>query len=149
MAVWWLVVPAGTAWGSPDMAAAIKDFGVTELEVRSVQALDHQQFNGQVQAAAARGEAWPQEAILVALQVVGAQIRGHTKIVEVRTPPENQSTAEITITERGYPDDAVAGARWRLWLTREATGIWRLQRVLWANLCSRPGRQFYAATPCP
>jgi|GEM_PF-6953763 len=145
----WLLWSASPGWCSPEMAEAIKAFGVTDLEVQSVQALDHQKFNSRIEEAAARGEKWPQEAILVALQFVGAQIRGHTKIVAVRTPPESQSTAEITVTETGYPDDAVAGSRWRLWLTRELTGIWKLQRVLWAQLCSRPGRQFYSASPCP
>ena len=97
----------------------------------------------------ARGEAWPKEAVLVALAFVGAGLKGNTKSIEVRTPPESQDTATITVTESGYLDDAIRGERWRLWLVKKADGTWIINRALWAQLCDRPGRRFYSAERCP
>ncbi|MEJ5329322.1 MAG: hypothetical protein WHT07_04140 [Desulfobaccales bacterium] len=131
------------------MAQAIADFGVTDIEVRSVKTLDVATVNAAVREAVRKGERWPREAVPVALQVVGAGMKGHTKVIEVRTPPEQRDSATITVTESGYPDDAVSGERWRLWLVKGAEGAWTIQRALWAQLCSRPGRRFYAAEPCP
>lgn len=139
---------AGPASPAGDNSRNIKDFG-GDVPVQSVQALAVDDFNAQVQQAVGHGEAWVKEPVLVALRFVGAEIRGHTKIIELRTPPENQDSATVTVTEAGYPDDAVAGARWRLWLAKDTQGIWTLQKALWAQLCSRPGQRFYSAGPCP
>jgi hypothetical protein len=49
-------------------------------------------------------------------------VKGSTKIIEVRTLPESQETATITVTESGYLDDAVGGERWRLWLAKGTNG---------------------------
>ena len=143
----WLVSPASPA--SADQAENIKDFGVSDIQVRSVQTLAVADCNARLQQAAANREAWTREAILVALHFVGPELRGHTKVIEVKTPPERRDSATVTVTESGYPDDAVAGARWRLWLARDATGGWLINRALWAQLCARPGQTFYSATPCP
>lgn len=143
----WLLSPA-----SPAGAAAtsdIQDFGVSDIQVKSVQTLAVADFNSRLQQAAANREVWTREAVLVALRFVGPELRGHTKIVDIKTPPENRHSATVTVTETGYPDDAVAGARWRLWLARDAAGSWIINRALWAQLCARPGQTFYSATPCP
>ncbi len=136
LALW----PGGSALAGPNMAQDRKDFGVSEVEVPSVKPLDVAAGNAQVQQAAAQDESWTREAVLVALRFVGTEMRGHTKFIEVRTPPESRETALVTVTEAGYPDDAVAGARWRLWLAKDAHGVWTLQRALWAQLCSRSGQ---------
>lgn len=131
------------------MAQEIADFGVTDIDVRSVKTLDVGALNAEIREAVRKGEHWPREAVPVALQLMGAGLRGHTKVIEVRTPPEQRDSATITVTESGYPDDAVSGERWRLWLVKGADGAWTIQRALWAQLCSRPGRRFYSAEPCP
>jgi len=127
----------------------LEDFGVAGLEVRSVKALDTGKLNAEVSRAANKGENWTQDAVLVALKFAGSGLKGHTKIIEVRTPPEQRDRATITVTESGYLDDAVSGERWKLWLEKSAPGAWTIKRALWARLCDRPGRRFYSAEKCP
>ncbi len=141
------VAPAAAA--GEDLTQAIRDFGVTDLPVRSVRSLDMTDFNTRVKQAAGQGQAWPKEAVLVALQFVGTGLKGHTTVIEIRTPPEGRQTAMITVSAAGYLDDATAGERWRLWLTQDQEGVWMISRGLWAHLCARPGQTFYTAEPCP
>lgn len=125
------------------------DFGVSGIEVRSVRTLDADKLNTEVRQAADRGETWVNDAVLVPLKFIGAGLKGHTKIIEIRTPPEQREAAAITVTESGYPDDAIGGERWKFWLTKGAGGIWTIQQALWAQLCDRPGSRFYSADKCP
>ncbi len=125
------------------------DFGVSDIKVQSVKTLDPGKLNAEVSRAAGKGETWTKDAALVALKFAGSGLKGHTKIIEVRTPPEQRDAATITITESGYLDDAISGERWRLWLEKGANGTWTIQRALWAQLCDRPGRRFYSAEKCP
>jgi hypothetical protein len=120
-----------------------------EIEVQSVKSIDPRKMNDEISQAYRKGEAWPKEAVLVALRLVGAGLKGNTKSIEVRTPPESQDTSTITITESGYLDDAIRGERWRLWLVKKADGTWIINRALWAQLCDRPGRRFYSSERCP
>lgn len=119
------------------------------IEVQSVKVIDPRKMNYEIGQAYRKGEAWPQEAVIVALRFVGAGLKGNTKSIDVRTPPESQETATITITESGYLDDAIRSERWRLWLVKKADGTWIINRALWAQLCDRPGRRFYSARKCP
>ena len=119
------------------------------VEVKSVKAIDPRKMNDEISQAHRRGEAWPKEAVLVALAFVGPGLKGNSKIIDACTPPETQETATITITESGYLDDAIRGERWRLWLVKKADGTWIINRALWAQLCDRPGRRFYSAERCP
>jgi hypothetical protein len=125
------------------------DFGVSDIEVRSVKTLDTSKLNAEGRQAAGKGETWVKDPVLIALKLVGAGLKGHTKIIEVRTPPEQRDAATITITESGYLDDAVSGERWKLWLKKGADGTWTIQQALWAQLCDRLGRRFYSAEKCP
>lgn len=126
------------------------DFGTPSgIEVQSVKSIDPSMFNEKISQAYHKGEVWPREMILVALKVVGEGLKGNMKSIEVSTPPETQDTATITITESGYLDDAVAGERWRLWITKKADGAWAVNRAIWAQLCSRSGKRFYSAERCP
>jgi hypothetical protein len=126
-----------------------QDFGVSGIEVRSVKSLDTKKLNAEVSKAASKGEAWTKDAILVALKVTGTELKGNKQIVEVRTPPEQRDKSTVTVTNSGYLDDAVGGERWRLWLEKGAEGTWTIKRVLWAQLCTRPGHIFYSAEKCP
>jgi hypothetical protein len=119
------------------------------IEVQSVQTLDPNKLNAEISQAFSKGEIWPKESVLVALKFVGEGLKGNSKIIDARTPPETQETATITITESGYLDDAIRGERWRLWLVKKADGTWIINRALWALLCDRPGRRFYSAERCP
>jgi hypothetical protein len=130
-------------------AQSFADFGVSDIEVQSVKPLDTNKLNAKVRKATSKGEKWTKDALLVALKFVGAGLKGHTKIIDVRTPPEKRDTATMTITESGYLDDAISGERWRLWLVKGSDGTWTIQRALWAQLCDRPGRRFYSAEKCP
>lgn len=134
---------------NPNSGKDLKDFGVMDIEVRSVKSLDTNKLNAGVGQAAGKGEAWTKEAVWVALKVVGPELKGHTKIIEFKTLPEQRDAATVTVTESGYPDDAVGGERWRLWLEKGADGAWTIKRALWARLCSRPGQRFYSAKNCP
>ena len=58
------------------------------IEVQSVKAIDPRKMNDEISQAYRKGEAWPKEAVLVALSFVGAGLKGNTKSIEVRTPPE-------------------------------------------------------------
>jgi hypothetical protein len=144
-----LAVAAPNPASTPAPAADIGDFGVTDIEVRSVKSLNVDKDNQEIAAASKSGKAWPQQAVLVALKFTGEGLRGHTKIIEVRTPAEKKDAATITVAESGYLDDAIGGERWRLWLQKSANGVWTIQRALWAQLCNRPGHKFYAAEKCP
>jgi len=126
-----------------------EDFGVSGIEVQSVKSLDTNKLNAKVRKAASKGESWTKDAVLVALKFAGSGLKGHTKSIEVRTPPEQRDTATITVTESGYLDDAINGERWRLWLVKGSDSTWTIQRALWAQLCDRPGRRFYSAEKCP
>jgi ecotin len=130
-------------------ARDLTDFGISDIAVQSVQTVDPAGFNTEISKAFFKGESWPRDAILVALKFVGEGFRGNTKIIDARTAPESRETATITVTESGYPDDAVGGERWRMWLTKKANGVWIIDRVLRARLCDRPGRRFYSAGQCP
>ncbi len=130
-------------------AEELADFGVSGIEVRSLKSRDTTMINTEVSQAAGKGEKWPKEAVLVTLKLVGEGLKGSTKIIEVRTPPESQETATITVNESGYLDDASSGERWRLWLAKGADGTWSIKRALWAQLCDRPGSRFYSAEKCP
>jgi len=134
---------------NPNSGQDLKDFGVTGIEVRSVKSLDTDKLNAAIGQAAGKGETWAKEAVWVALKVIGPELKGHTKIIEVKTPPEQRDAATVTVTESGYPDDAVGGERWRLWLEKGTDGVWTIKRALWARLCSRPGQRFYSAEKCP
>jgi len=137
---------------SPAQSSRSKDieaFGVTHLEVKSVKSLELERINKEISSAGKEGQAWPKEAILVALKCVGESLKGHTKAIEVRTPSEQRDEAVVTVTESGYLDDAIGGERWRLWLKKDTNGNWTIQRGLWAQLCDRPGRRFYSAEKCP
>lgn len=126
------------------------DFGIAAgIEVQSVKTLDPNTFNEEISQSCRKGEAWPKEMILVALRFVGEGLKGNTKNIEVLTPPETRDTATITVTESGYLDDAIGGERWRLWMSKKADEAWMINRVLWAQLCSRPGLRFYSAGKCP
>jgi ecotin len=141
-------VPASNA-DRTSTARDLADFGVSDMPVQSVQNIDPARFNGEIGRAFVKGESWPRDAILVALKFVGEGFRGNTKIIEAHTKPETGETATITVTESGFPDDAVGGERWRLWLTKKADGVWKIDRVLRASLCDRPGRRFYSTGRCP
>jgi hypothetical protein len=130
-------------------AQALADFGVSGIEVQSVKTLDTNKLNAEVRKAASNSKNWTKDAVLVALKFAGSGLKGHTKIIEVRTPPEQRDAATITVSESGYLDDAIGGERWRLWLKKGADGTWTIQRALWAQLCDRPGRRFYSAEKCP
>lgn len=131
-------------------AQDLSAFGILEgIEVQSVQTLDPNKLNAEISQAFSKGEIWPKESVLVALKFVGEGLKGNSKIIDALTPPETQETATITITESGYLDDAIRGERWRLWLAKKADGTWIINRVLWAQLCDRPGRRFYSAERCP
>ena len=117
--------------------------------MQSVKTLDTNKLNAEVRKAASKGKNWTKDVVLVALKFAGSGLKGHTKIIEVRTPPEQRDAATITVTESGYLDDAISGERWRLWLEKGANGTWTIQRALWAQLCDRPGRRFYSAEKCP
>jgi len=144
-----LPVKAENAASPTSSASELEDFGVSGLEVRSVKALDTGKLNAEVSRAADKSETWAQDAVMVALKFVGSGLKGHTKIIEVRTPPEQRDRATITVTESGYLDDAVSGERWKLWLEKSAAGAWTIKRALWARLCDRPGSRFYSAEKCP
>jgi hypothetical protein len=143
------VTSAGVKTVHCQEAARAKDFGVTGIEVQSVKTLDTKKLNAEVRKAAGKGETWTREPVLVVLKFVGAGLKGNRKIIDVSTPPENQESATITVTESGYLDDAIGGERWRLWLQKSPEGIWTIQRALWAQLCNRPGHRFYSAERCP
>jgi hypothetical protein len=139
--------PKASSQASP--APAIADFGVSDIEVQSVKTLDAGKLDAEVNQAAGKGQTWARDAVLVALKFTGSGLKGNTKTIEVRTPPEQRDEATITVTESGYLDDAISGERWRLWLKKGADGAWTIKRALWAQLCDRPGRRFYSAEKCP
>jgi hypothetical protein len=132
-----------------DPAQDLADFGDSGFEVRSVKSLDPAAINSGIPQAVSKGEKWPQEAVLVALKMAGAGLKGSSKTIEVQTPPESQETAIITVTDAGFLDDAVGGERWRLWVSKGVDGTWSIHRVLWAQFCQRPGRRYYSAEKCP
>jgi hypothetical protein len=134
---------------NPTQDRDIKDFGVTDVEVRSVKSLDVEKLNREIAAAQQSGKAWPQQAVLVALKCSSEGLKGHTKAIEARTPPEQGQEAVVTVTESGYLDDAIGGERWRLWLTQDPKGTWTVKRALWAQLCQRPTHTYYSADACP
>ena len=144
-----LVAAAAEPSANPSKAKDIKDFGVKDVEVRSVQSLKVDKLNQEIAAARQGGQAWPQQAVLVALKCSTEGLKGHTKLIEVRTPPEQRNEAVVTITESGYLDDAIGGERWRLWLAQDPEGTWTVKRALWAQLCQRPSHKYYAAEACP
>lgn len=139
--------PKASPQASP--APAIAEFGVSDIEVQSVKTLDTGNLNAEVGKAAGKGQTWTKDPVLVTLKFAGSGLKGNTKIIEVRTPPEQGDEATITVSESGYLDDAISGERWRLWLKKGADGAWTIKRALWAQLCSRPGRRFYSAEKCP
>lgn len=126
-----------------------QDFGVSGIEVRSVKSLDTGKLNVEISQAAAKGEAWTKEAVLVALKVTGTDLQGHTKIMEVKTPPEQRDTATITVTASGYPDDAVGGERWRCGWQRARTASGPYSRRFGPGCAADPVRGFIPRKDAP
>ncbi len=130
-------------------AQAIADFGVPGIEVQSVKTLDTNKLNTKVRKAISKGENWTKDAVLVALKFAGSGLKGHTKIIEIRTPPEQRDAATITVSESGYLDDAISGERWRLWLKRTPTAPGPSSGRFGPSCATAPGRRFYSAEKCP
>lgn len=133
----------------PAQARDLEDFGVKDIEVRSVKSLNVEKLNQEIATASKAEITWPQQAVLVALKSTNEGLKGQTKTIEVRTPPEQRDEAVVTVTESGYLDDAISGERWRLWLAKDPQGSWTIKRVLWAQLCDRPTHKYYSAEICP
>ena len=131
------------------LARNIEDFNVADVEVRSVKSLNVEKLNQKIREARQKGNTWPNQAVLVALKCTSEGLKGNTKTIDVRTPPEQRNEAVVTVTESGYLDDAISGERWKVWLAKEPKGTWTVKRVLWAQLCDRPTHRYYSAEPCP
>jgi len=143
-----IVIAFAAACGTD--ATALEAFGETAIEVRSVHEIDVGPLNDEAQSAFAEGETWPLTALPFALRIAGEAIVAPTRTIMIdASPTERLDHAVITIAQRGFLDDSVAGDRYRLWFERGEDGVWVLTRGLTAQLCARPGNEFYSADPCP
>ena len=117
--------------------------------------MDHGPFNQELKHARSRGERWTESFIQIALRFAHPPAQGSEQSVLVEAMPqgweglETLKWARVTIEDRAYADDSVAGERWIVWLVpaRDGDGI-EVARGLRAWECHRPGRWLYSARPC-
>jgi hypothetical protein len=105
------------------------------------------EFNAMVARAASKGESWARSAILVALKLVGEEIECSSRVIEVKSPPEEFASATITITDQGLLDDSVKGYKYRLRLEKRPDRTWRITEALKAWNCYR-GHKDFSTEPC-
>jgi hypothetical protein len=101
------------------------------------------EFNRQVAAAQARGEAWTASARSVALKFVGVAC---CKSRAVRQAQE-RSRVEVMITDQGTDDDSVRGYQFRVVLQKGPDGSWRIMEAgrFWNCWPGRGHRNFSTA----
>ena len=123
--------------------------------VSDAAAMDPKRFNHELRSAQGRGEEWTKSFIQVALRFAKPDPQGRSQIVTVETSPhgwegeEVLAWARVTIEDRDYLDDSVAGERWMIWLVpTPAGGGLEVARGLRAWECRRPGRWLYSSRPC-
>jgi hypothetical protein len=125
------------------------------IPVRDVRELDTDAFNDTLRSAQAREESWTRIFLLIALRFEDPSPSGSRQSVDVNVTPSEWHPSDpvqwvrITIENHGWLDDSVAGDRTVLWLAPAADDRLVLWRALRASECSRPGRKFYSAKPCP
>jgi hypothetical protein len=159
--LWWLVAfGLWPGWGEasegeltlpPREAFAIG----ARTTVSDAAEMDAKEFNRSLRSARGRGEAWTGSFIQVALNFAKTDPRGRSQNVTVETAPQGWeggmalTWARVTIEDRGYLDDSVAGERWMIWLVPapDNDGL-AVARGLRAWECHRPGRWVYSARPC-
>lgn len=142
----------GTELSLPDIVA----FAIgTDVNIKSVRAMETDSFNVILRAAQERGEPWTDSFILTALRFTGSHLYGSRQSVNVQIEPSEWEEgrplrfARVTIEDKGWLDDSVYGERYVVWLTKNEAGRLEVRRALWAELCSRMYWKFYSADLCP
>ena len=153
------VPPLGAAAGGNEFTqSAVAAFAIdARTRVHDVAELDVRAFNDTLAAATARGEPWTGNFIAIALRFAQSPPQGREQRVVVSTGPGEWEPglplrrARVTIEDRGWLDDSVAGERWVIWIVADAGGKGlAVARGLRAWECRRsPESSFYSARPCP
>ena len=102
--------------------------------------------NRLAEEAAKKGEAWPQNPLLVALKFVGEDGECSCRTIVIRRP-EGRDTATVAITDEGLWDDSIRGEKYKLRLARTPSGTWKITEALKAWACRR-GHADFSTEPC-
>ena len=126
--------------------------GLLDLPVLSSLPVDVAPMNARVRAAAAAGESWVREPLLVAVECLrtGDGIRGRVAaLVKSDDYAEMPSRSTVTVLQEGLLDDSVIAFRDELRLVRAANDVWEVESASRAFRCwrGRNGRSF-SAEPC-
>ena len=108
-----------------------------------------EKFNRSTRTSHRAGADWTKSPLQVALRLVGDRHGSRERNISIESTPETFRDAKIVITEDGYLDDSVRGARYQLKLTRTDDGYWVVERFKKEVRCW-PGRghQDYSDKPC-
>jgi len=117
----------------------IYNFGVTDVEVKSVAEIRVTEINEIIQNENLNNP------FQIGLRIANDDVY-YRKSIEVEgNSVENLNKLSMVIKERGYLDDSTAGARWKIWMEKSGNS-WRVTRILYAQLCARIGSSHYAIT---
>ena len=107
-------------------------------------------FNQRVAEAAAKGESWVHDPVLIGLEFMGSRGSPRVDIKRQDQDGEAARSTTVTIVEDGYLDDSVRGTWTRFKMTRLDDNTWRLVDVKRAFRCWRGHHQdSYSARLCP
>ena len=127
--------------------------GLLDLPVLSSLPVDVAAMNARVRAAAAAGEPWVREPLLVAMECLRAEegIGGRVvAIVKSDDYAEMPSRSTVTVLQEGLLDDSVRAFRDELRLVRVTDDVWEVESASRSFRCwrGRCGRSF-SAELCP
>lgn len=125
------------------------------VAVRDVEAVDVVAFNAGLAQAHAHGEGWAESFVTIAQRLAQLAPQGREQHVDVAVAPGEWEPGRalpwvrVTVVDRGWLDDTTAGVRLVAWIVPDPEGGLRVHRALRAWECSRPGKAYYSAQPCP
>jgi hypothetical protein len=121
-----------------------------EAVVESSAVLDVTEFNAYVDDAAAAGERWVSNPIMVVMEYLRHPDAPVTKITRTDPPGESMPRTTVTVLQDRFLDDSVRGTWHEFSLDRLPDGSWRIDEARSGYRCYR-GRQTdsYGAHLCP
>ncbi len=123
--------------------------------VTSYRVLPLDNLNAEIAKAAAAGEAWPRDPVLVGLHAFGSgpealEERSDLTVHWKGRPEEHPRSGELVIVEQDAKDDAEAGEWQRFEMAKLPDHTWRVTTHYAATRCWRgPHAGSFTREPCP
>ncbi len=121
-----------------------------EPVVESSTVIDVTEFNAFAEDAAAAGEKWVRNPVMVVMEYLRHPNAPMTEITRVDPPGESMPSTTITVIQDGFHDDSVRGTWHEFLLERRTDGSWRIDEARSAYRCYRGHQKDeFGARLCP